>query len=159
MGESSVTTEKKRIFYFEDEPELLRAYFEVLREKYEVIVGASKELVEQSRRQPVDLVIVDLMIHKFTFDEEGNEVQNIHYADVNWQRTGVEFLRRVRVGDYEDFGFSAAVPAIVATAKVDNPIRDEVEALGVKAYLEKPFSVDELKEAVDAALISQENEE
>jgi CheY-like chemotaxis protein len=149
-----MTTEKKMIFYFEDEPGLLRAYFKVLREKYEVIVGASKELIEQPRPQPVDLVIVDLMIHEFTFDEEGKEVQNISYEDVAWQRTGVGFLRRVRAGEYEAFGFPAAVPVIAATAMADNSTQDEVEALGVQAYLEKPFFVDELEEAVEAALIS-----
>jgi CheY-like chemotaxis protein len=152
-----MTTEKKRIFYFEDEPELLRSYFKILREKYEVIVGASKELIEQPRQQPIDLVIVDLMIHPASFDEKEDKVQNIGYADASWQRTGVKFLRLVRAGDYEDFGFPATVPAIAATAMVDNPTRDEVVELGVKAYLEKPFSVDELEEAVGAALISQKN--
>jgi CheY-like chemotaxis protein len=154
-----MTTEKKRIFYFEDEPELLCAYLKVLREKYEVIVGASKELIEQPRPQPVDLVIVDLMIHGFGCDEKGNEVQNIYYAGVNWQQTSVEFLRRVRAGDYEDFGFPATVPAIVATAMIDNLTRDEVEKLGVKAWLEKPFSVDELEEVIDGGIISDNRKE
>ena len=148
-----MTTGKKTIFYFEDEPELLRDHFKVLRAKHEVIISATRADIEKKRRQPVDLLIVDLMIHHSSFDEAGKEVQNVRYPNVEWQQTGVEFLRRVRAGDYEKFGFSADIPVIAATAIVDASTREEVvEQLDAKAYLEKPFSVDKLEEAIEAIL-------
>lgn len=147
-----MATGGKTIFYFEDEPELLRDYFKVLRTKYGVIVSASQEVIEQLRQQPIDLVVIDLMIHYSSFDEAEKEVENIHYPDVGWQRTGVEFLRRIRAGDYREFGFPATAPVIAATARVDDSTREEVELLDVKAYLEKPFSVDELEEAIKVIL-------
>jgi CheY-like chemotaxis protein len=143
---------EKMIFYFEDEPELLRDYFKVLRTKYKVVVGASREVIEHPPQRPVDLIIVDLMIHYSSFDEAEKEVENISYPGVGWQQTGVEFLRRVRAGNYEEFGFPATIPVIVATAKVDESTYEEVELLGVKAYLEKPFSVDALEELVETIL-------
>jgi CheY-like chemotaxis protein len=148
-----MSTRAKRIFYFDDEPEDLRDYIEILRAEYEVIVGASRDLVEQPRRQPIELVIVDLMIYHFSF-EGRNEVQNISYPGISWKRTGVEFLRRLRAGNYERFGFPAAVPVIVATVRVDSSIREEVEELNVEAYLEKPFTIDELEETVNAVFIN-----
>jgi CheY-like chemotaxis protein len=151
--EAFMTTGKKTIFYFEDEPELLSDYFRVLREKHEVIVSANRAVIEQSRQQPIDLLIVDLMIHRSSFDEARKEVQNVRYTGVEWQQTGVEFLRRVRTGDYEEFGFPATIPIIAATAMVDASTREEVvEQLDARAYLEKPFSVDELEKAIEAIL-------
>ncbi len=144
--------EKKTIIYFEDEPELLSAHLEALREKYEVVVSASQDLIEQARPRPVDLIIVDLMIHLQGFNATGTQVENIHYQGVKWQKTGVEFLRRLRAGDYQALGLPAATPVIAATAMVDESTRREVERLGVNAYLEKPFSMDQLEAAVDAIL-------
>jgi DNA-binding NarL/FixJ family response regulator len=146
----------KTIFYFEDEPELLRDCMKVLRTKYEVIVSAEESVIKQPRQRPVDLIIVDLMIHRFGFNEEGIEVQNITYPNVEWQRTGVEFLKQVRAGNYEVFGFPATVPFIVATALVDSSTREEVEKFDIKDYFEKPFTIQKLEEAVESALIEQE---
>jgi DNA-binding NarL/FixJ family response regulator len=147
-----MATGEKTIFYFEDEPKLLRDYFRVLRTKYEVIVSARQKVIEQSRQRPLDLVIVDLMIHHWSFDEAGEEVENISYPGVGWQRTGVEFLKRVRAGNYEEFGFPAAILVIVATAEVDESTYEEVEQFDVKTYLEKPFSVDALEESIKTIL-------
>lgn len=143
---------KKSIFYFEDEPELLRDYFRILRMKYNVIVGASQELIEQERLQPMGLLVVDLLIHHSGFDESEKEVMNITYPDVKWQRTGLEFLKRVRAGDYERFGFPALIPVVAATAVIDSSTREEIEGLGIKKYLEKPFSVDKLEKAIDSII-------
>jgi CheY-like chemotaxis protein len=147
-----MTAGKKTIFYFEDEPKLLRDYFKVLRTKYEVIVSAKQAVIEQPRQHPLDLIIIDLMIHHWSFDEAEQEVENISYLGVGWQRTGIEFLRRVRASNYEEFGFPATIPVIVATAAVDESTHEEVEQLNVKVYLEKPFSVDQLEEVVETIL-------
>jgi CheY-like chemotaxis protein len=142
----------KSILYFEDDPQSLRDYCSVLRSKYKVVIGADRHLIEQHRQHPVDLVIIDLLIHHHSLDEEENPVENVRFPQVNWKRTGVEFLRRLRAGDYEEFGLSAAVPVVIATAAVDYSVQHDVMQLGPNAYLEKPFTIDQLEEAIDAVL-------
>jgi len=145
-------TQKKRILYLEDDPESVRDYYAILREKYEVIIGAHRDLLEKTRTQPVDLVIVDLMIHHYSSNAEDRLAPSISFQGINWQRTGVEFIRRLRAGEYEIFGLPATVPVIVATAVVDYAVQEQVLALGVEAYKEKPFTLDEFDKAVKEAL-------
>ncbi len=147
---------KKSIFYFEDGPISLLDHCDALRIKYYVAIGAHRELLEKPRRQPVDLVIVDLMIHPFGFDEKGVERKNISFEGVHWQRTGLEFIKQLRAGKYKEFGLPAMVPVIVATARTSYPSQEEIEELDVETYLEKPFTIDELEKAVKTALKSRE---
>ncbi len=145
--------EKKRIFYFEDDPQSLRDYYNVLNQKYEVQIGAHRSQVEQERPCPVDLIIVDLMIHREGPDLDDNWAPNLGWPEINWQQTGVEFIRRLRAGEYEAYGLLRSVPIIVATASVDYTIRDRITEMGVSAYMEKPFSLRDLERVVDAVLM------
>lgn len=147
------SSKKKKVFYLEDDADGLQDYYEVLRKRYDVSIGAHWDLIKPSRPQLVDLVIVDLMIHHASFDyETGKEVENICFQDVHWTRTGLEFFRRLRDGEYEQHGFSPDMPVIVATAVVNYPARDLTEQLGIASFLEKPFTIEELETAVDKAL-------
>ena len=51
-----MASKEKVIFYFEDQPELLNDYIEMLSKKYKVIVGAKKILIEQERQEKIDLI-------------------------------------------------------------------------------------------------------
>ncbi len=140
---------EKTIFYFEDDPYGLKDHVEILRENYEVSIGAHKNLVEQPREKAVDLVIVDLMIHLESYDLETDmEVENIKYPDVPWIRTGLKFIQRLRKGDYEDYGFPKDVYVIIATAVVDHTAKEDSKKYDISEILEKPFKIDELETAV-----------
>lgn len=147
---------RKNIFCFEDDPYILESHVQALRKKYNVEIGASIELVEKQDREPIDLVIVDLMIHSEGLNPEKDRVkQNIHYDGIPWKKVGVEFLRRIKAGDYTSCGFFKHTPIIVATGTGDFSTKVEVEKIGVSDYLEKPFTIDMLDVAVEKALKSK----
>ena len=142
--------QKKSIFWFEDDAHSLTIYIEELRKKYELRIGAHLELIKQTPPRPFDLLLLDLMIHNISLDfEEFKEVYNINYKDIHWTQTGVEFLRLLRKGKYESYGFSSSIPVIVATALVDNSIKENVGELGVNDFLIKPYTLDKLEASIN----------
>lgn len=147
------------IFYFEDDSDSLGDFYAALEQTGDVKVeiGAHRDLIERSRERPLDLLIVDFMIHHHSFDiQTGEEVENIFFEGVEWRRTGLEFLQRVRAGRYTHFGFPSYIPAIVATAVVNYPARKLAIEQGISGFLVKPFTIDELRIAVQQALDSAE---
>ena len=48
--------ENVHIFYLEDDPESLGDYYEILAEKYTVVMGALRKLIEKPREKPFDLL-------------------------------------------------------------------------------------------------------
>ncbi|HJS17732.1 MAG TPA: hypothetical protein VJ785_03225, partial [Anaerolineales bacterium] len=84
----------------------------------EVELSAEKNLLQRLGREKFDLLVVDLMIRPKSFNAENQEVENIHYDNVKWDRTGLEFIRRFRKGEYAQTGHgtSADVPIIVMSA-------------------------------------------
>ena len=147
------TTSKKRIFWFEEDPDMLEDYSKTLREKYFLDIGAQWDAIRNTRQQPFDLIIVDLMIHRDSFSiGKGNEVENVGFDGVEWQKTGLEFLARLRIGEYKEYGFPADIDAIVATAVATYPAYEDAKKHGVKAFLEKPFTIEELETAIAEAL-------
>lgn len=144
---------KKRIFWFEDDAHSLSDYYEKLSQEYYVSIGAHRDLIEQKRDYSFDLVLLDLMIHKSSFEYKSNkEVKNISYDETHWSIIGVEFLKRLRKGEYESYGFPHDIPVIAATALVDSDIQETVEHMDVNDFLVKPFTIDKLKVAIEKAL-------
>jgi CheY-like chemotaxis protein len=137
-----------KIFYFEEDPLSINDLIFILKQKYgeriEIIIGASRFIIEQQRNFSFDLLILDIMIHEEGIDEMGNWVTSIQYDGVRWHKTGMEFFRRIRNGDYEIYGFPRAIPVIVASGSIDSETRFVVENLGIETWLEKPFTFDEL---------------
>lgn len=142
---------KKTIFYFDDDVDCIQEVVSVLREYYDITLAAHKKAIEVKRDVPFDLAIIDLMIHHVSIDEAGREVENISYKGIPWQRTGVEFLRRIRQGEYEDFGFSKDVPVIIASAVVDHEAKEGTQELTISSYIEKPFTTEEIQQAIQEA--------
>jgi len=139
----------KNIFYFDDDMDCIQEIISLLREKgeYDLKRAAHWEVIGELREIPFDLVIIDLNIHHSSTDESGKEVTNITYEGISWKRTGVEFLKRIRNGEYEDFGFSKEVPVIIASAVTDHFVKQEVRNLIISKYIEKPFTAEELQNA------------
>lgn len=145
-----IKQKKKLIFYFEDDYEGVQDIVEALEEdNYEIILGAGRGLIETQREAPIDLVIIDLMIRHLGLDRKGNDVENIDFGGTNWDRAGVAFLRRIRQGKYEKFGFPNDVPVIIATAEVDQLVKEEFDELGFNAYFEKPFTIEDIGKAIE----------
>lgn len=154
-------SERSSIYYFEDDPRSLEDYVHVLRMSYDVEIGASHRSIFRTRTKPIDIVIVDLMIHQRSPDEDSDEIltDNIQFEGTDWWLTGIEFLRRIRSGEYEKFGFPCDVPVVVATAKDDYSIQEEVKSLGASVFLTKVFTISVLEEAIETALLGEtENE-
>lgn len=145
--------QKKNIFWFEEDPHSLKLYIEELSRDYEVVIGAHWGLVGRKREKPFDLVLLDLMIHHNSFDfESSGEVENMEFPGIHWSQTGVEFLRHIRDGEYERYGFKKDVPVIVGTAVVNYPAKDITAELGICDFLEKPIIFESLIKSIQKAL-------
>ena len=144
--------EQKRILLFEDDYESMRLFKEYIEEEmgWYVDLTADRSLLERLSYEHFDLIIVDLMIRPKSFHTDGKEVQNVHFDGVNWQKTGLEFLRRLRKGEFSEelgLGTSPDVPAIILSAVAGYSVTDELgKDIRLNGYLEKPFRLDELIE-------------
>lgn len=113
---------------------------------YTVELTAAASLLARLSYQRFDLICVDIMIYPYSVDGE-TEVLNIHYPDVNWHKTGIEFLYRLRRGDYAGSagGTRADVPVIVLSAVAQFSVEDLLKDNAVNIrYREKPFDLEEL---------------
>jgi len=117
-----------RILVIEDEPDIQTLMqFNLQREGHQVtIMGSGEDGLHELRRQPYDLVLLDLMLP----DKDGIEVCRIMRADANL----------------------VAIPIIMVTAKSEES--DVVLGLGLGAddYVIKPFRVKELLARVKVRL-------
>ena len=124
----------------------LKRFLEVLH-GFSVELTADAGILARLATERFDLLCVDIMIQRSSSDELGNEIRNIHYDDANWQRTGIEFFRRFRRGEYagtNGAGTSPNVPVLflsaVAEFSVEDVLDDHTDHMD---YLEKPFDVEE----------------
>ena len=138
----------KKILMFEDDYERMKPVKEYLEEKYgcAIVLTAEKNILERLKTESFDLLLVDRMIHTQGLDENGEEVENVHFSGINWRETGIEFLKRLRAGEfYLPGGTSPDVPAMVVSAVADTPTEKEI---GVSIYFEKPFRLEDLSNQV-----------
>lgn len=149
--------ERKSVLLFEEDFESMRDVKEHLEETlgWHVELTAEKALLERLSRERFDLIVVDVMIRPKSLDAEGKEVHNVHFDGVNWRSTGLEFLRRLRNGEYSGAGLGTSpdVSVLVLTAAGDH---SELEKLAKEVqfggYMEKPFRLQELVERVRTLL-------
>jgi DNA-binding response OmpR family regulator len=119
----------KRILCIEDEPEMIDLIRLILGRRGFDVIGATggKEGLEKIRREPPDLVLLDLMMP----DMDGWEVYQQMKADDS----------------------SKGIPVIVVTAKAQSI--DKVLGLHIAKvddYIAKPFSPQDLLNSVDKVL-------
>lgn len=141
-----------RILLFDDDYVSLEPLKEALEDcGYTVVLGAGECLLEQLASERFDLICVDFMIHPQSPAREGEGVvANVHYPGVGWQETGLEFLRRLRRGEYagaDKRGTPPTVPAIILSATADPDAQYDAQAI-----FEKPFDLIEVVETLDSLL-------
>ena len=118
---------------------------------WDVELTAGLGVLGQLSCERFDLITVDLMIHPISLDAGGREVQNVHFENTPWLKTGLEFLRRLRKGEFskeDGLGTSPDVPVIILSAVASYSVTDELleEEIRFNGYLEKPFRLEELIE-------------
>jgi len=146
-------TKPRRLLLFEDDYESMQDVKEYIEEEihWEVVLSAQTDILERLRHEHFDVVVVDLMIHPTSFDAEGRQVENVHFLGVPWVKTGLEFLRRLRKGEFageagaSPAGTSPDVPVLILSAVAGYSVTDELgKAIRVSAYVEKPFRLADL---------------
>ncbi len=143
---------KGSILFFDDDYGSMAPLKAALEEHgYAVLLTAAESVLARLATERFDLVIVDVMIHPISPDQdEKGVVTNVQYQDVNWQQTGLEFLHRLRRGDYAGSngqGTPSDVPAIILSATADPDEPHEAQAI-----FEQPFDLDEVISTLDALL-------
>jgi CheY-like chemotaxis protein len=143
-------SEPKRLLFFEDDYENLRDLREYLERDlgWQIEVTAAAGILERLASEAFDLIVVDLMIRPTSLDAEGKEVQNVHFPEVSWLRTGLEFLQRLRDGAFSTRagqGTPPDVPVIVLSAVANYSVEDALpNGDATTEYVEKPFVVRDL---------------
>jgi CheY-like chemotaxis protein len=145
---------QERILLFDDDFESMRHFKEHIEEElgWYIELTAERSLLERLSRERFDLILVDLMIHPTSLDADGQEVQNVHFEGISWLKTGLEFLRRLRKGDFSKeagLGTPPDVPVIVLSAVADYSVENELgEDIRMEGYVEKPFRLEDLVERI-----------
>jgi CheY-like chemotaxis protein len=141
---------KPKLLFFEDDYENLRDLREYLERDlgWHVEVTAETGILERLATEAYDLILIDIMVRPESYDAAGNKVQNVHFEDISWLRTGLEFLERLRRGEYVAVpgqGTSPTVPVIVLSAVAHYSVQDELPpSTAITDYVEKPFRVRDL---------------
>jgi CheY-like chemotaxis protein len=145
---------QKKILLFDDDYESMVVVKQYLERAsgFQVELTAERTILERLVQEKFDLICVDLMIHPTSLNAADEEVENVHFEGVNWRRTGLEFLRRLRRGEFSDAsgpGTSPDVPVLVLSAVANYSIGAELgQAVRVEGYVEKPFALEEITEQI-----------
>lgn len=147
----------KKILLLDDDYESmlpLKIFLETVHD-FTVELTAKKDLLVRLPHEKFDLLCVDLMIHPIGLDADHHEVQNIHFDQVNWRRTGLAFLKQLREGQFSrdpKQGTSPQVPVILLSAVADTSAAEVLEFSPYAQYMEKPFDLDELLDRINQLL-------
>ena len=145
---------QKRILLFDDDDMSMSPLKQHLERDmgFQVELTANQNILQRLGKESFDLICVDLMIHPNSFDAEGNEIKNVHFDEVNWQKTGLTFLQRLRRGEFsgaDGRGTSPNVPVIVLSAVASYSVEEELgQDIQVDNYVEKPFALQEITDLI-----------
>ena len=119
--------EKPLILIVEDNDELRKFIADNLDEKYTVATASNGvEAIKTLEKKPADLIVSDIMM-----------------PDMD----GIELCRAVRSNRSLDH-----IPIVLLSAKTDVETKVEGLNIGANAYIEKPFSVEQLKAQIKSIL-------
>ena len=154
---SEMSDKPRKLLFFEDDYESLRDLKEHLEldRGWEITLTAQASLLQDLAETRYDLVLVDLMIPPESLDAQGNQVKNVHFEGVSWLQTGMEFLKRLRRGDFSTLeqGTPPDVPVIVLSAVAHYSFENVIpNGVPVPDYVEKPFRLGELVARIEKAM-------
>jgi CheY-like chemotaxis protein len=138
----------KKVLLFDDNLESMRGVKLYLEEEvgWDVTITAEKSILDRLRTERFDLVCVDVMILEKSLNETGEEVDNVVFDNVGWLQTGVEFLHRLRRGEFTgEHGTPSNVPVLVIPAVAGSSL-EPLSQEQIQGYVEKPFRLEELVE-------------
>jgi len=151
--------EKIKILMVEDDVESMKDVKAHLEEdlNYTVTMSAEIDLPSRLAHTRFNLILLDLMIRPFSIKEQGVRVETLHFDDVNWRETGLEFLKRFKRGDYwrsDEHGTPPETPVIILSAIADTfvEIHPEVQELTAQ-YIEKPFRLSDFDRQLQEVLM------
>lgn len=122
-----MSSERKKVMVVEDSPMMSRMYRLVLAADYELcFAGNGAEALDLAAREPeVDLLVVDINMP---------------------QMDGLEFVERLR-GELRFEG-----PVLISSTESAEEDREAARAAGATAFLPKPWTPQELRDAVTSLL-------
>ncbi len=150
--------QRKRILIFDEDHESMRDLKEHLEQEmgYEVALTAQANVPQRLRQERFHLVLVDIMIQLKSPDAEGQPVDNLHFDEVPWVRTGLEFLRLLRQGEFSgdaNQGTPPDVPVIVLSAVASDPTIAELKDRHMaECYMTKPYRFKEILNNISSLL-------
>lgn len=137
--------QKKRILFLEDQFEASQFHIDALiDEGYNITVTAKEKLIFTPRKEPFDLLLLDIMIKAKEHVEDERFEGNLHFEDINWSETGLEFFKRIRQGVYTEYGLLKDITCIVVTATADADVIEQLFKLEPKRVIWKPYKVETL---------------
>lgn len=144
-----MSEQKKRILFFEDQIEASQFYIEALNDEgYDVTVTANEKKIFITPKEPFDLLLLDIMIKTKEHDDDERFEGNLHFEGIKWSETGLEFFKRIRQGDYIEYGLSKDITCIVVTAIADADVIEQLYTLKPKEIIGKPYKVETLLKEV-----------
>jgi CheY-like chemotaxis protein len=158
IKEHAMPDKQKRLLLFEENFSTMCSLKQYLEEEHGwfVELTAEESILQRLAHERFDLVVLDVMIHGTSLDSTGQEIRNVHFEDTPWLETGLEFLRRLRHGEFSqdaERGTSPDVPVIILSAlpepTIVNALREDVS---VQGYVEKPFKLDAIVSRFKALL-------
>lgn len=153
-GELAQEPCRRRVLMLEDNDKTMKSTRDYLAWKLscDVDLTAEAQLTGKLPTTHYDLIILDVMIHSETRCEGGN-APNVQFDGVPWDRAGLEFLRRLRRGDFSGPGGTPAdVPVIILSAKLRSSVEREVkDEMALRGWFEKPCDFDRLVRAITTA--------
>lgn len=144
-----MSQKRVKILMLDDDYESMQNLKDHLEEElgWDVTLTAEKTLLERLGHERFDILLIDSMIHSKSTNSQMQAVQNIHYDNVKWDRTGLEFVRRFRKGEYSHAsrGTPSDVPIIVLSAVADSAANGEWgKIIQTEHHVEKPFRLFDL---------------
>jgi DNA-binding NarL/FixJ family response regulator len=148
-------TTQKKLLMFEEDYESMRDLKECIEDElgWNVELSANRNLLDRLSCEKFDLILVDSMIRPTSLNADGEEVQNVHFDNINWKLTGFEFIRRFQRGEFckeKGLGTSPNIPVLVLSSVSELSIEDNFfDDLQLAGYLYKPFRLDDIIEFID----------
>jgi CheY-like chemotaxis protein len=150
----------KKILLLEDDFESMSDLKIHLEEEkgWQVDLSADAGMMDRLAVTKYDLILLDLMINPMGLNQDGLPVQNIQFPNVRWQFTGLEFLKRLRSGQFSQSVEStpATVRVVVLSAVANDTAASEAELEGLAdRYVEKPFRLSTLVKIIEDLLLEE----